>query len=1005
MSQYQDFKLYRKLMPYKVKDILIVSSYYDAFTMEEDGGLMTYVLSSRDGGIALGNLPRFTIASTTENALEMIKMQFFDLVVIMPRYLQVDALSFSKQLKEQSGNDKVAVVLLYHHGNYEEIDEKSRTLHVENSHLDNVFIWSGNRNILWAIIRSIEDRMNVEHDTQEAMVQVLILVDDSPRHYSSMLPMLYQEIEHQTQSLLEDGLNEEHRLLKLQARPKLLLAHNYEQAYEISCKFRQHVLCLLSDVRFPKGGKIDESAGLELIRKIKEESPYLPMCLLSSEKNNQERARELEVFFFDKNSPSLLQEMRQFFRDYLGFGDFIFRRSASEEVARVTTLAAMERTLQYIPDECLLYHASSGHHFASWFLARSHTELAAEVRQAEYKDFFNMGEIRKFLITKIRESRLRQQRGVVSSFVSGQFDPESEFLKIGKGSLGGKARGLAFMLKNIQRYDNKFQKYKNINISIPQTLVIATDIFDQFIHENRLEEFVKADCPDEIVAARFIEARLPAALVRDVKIFLEKVRDPLAVRSSGLLEDSQYQSCAGLYKTYMLPNNQLESQERMRNLLRAIKLVYASMFYQAPRIFAKVSMQRMEEEKMAITIQRVLGECHGDYFYPSISGTAQSLNYYPLGHARASEGVARISLGLGKTVVEGGQSLSFFPKHPQFLPHFSTVEAILHNAQQFFWALNIKHDQNNRPGYRELWLDDTVNLVKRSVYSAISANEGAIDSLVSYYVEDDHRLVDHKLHGGGSAPILTFANILKHEMLPLPEIITDLLEIGQEGLGRDVEIEYALNLNRELLPLTSSQPFDTRLQHQFKLLQIRPMTHRFDEEEMCVTQEDKARAVCYSTSALGRGLSIRICDLIFVKENNFTFQYSVAVAREISEFNAHLVNEKRPYILIGPGRWGSSDSNLGIPVTWEDISGVKGIVETPYKSMKIDPSQGTHFFQNITSSGVIYLTIYTKEDFLDRNWLLKQKIIRETNYIRHILIPSPLVIKIDSKSGQGILTV
>lgn len=1017
-------------MPHRVNEILIVASSYDAFTMEEDGGLMEYVFSNYQE-VSLGARPRFTMVSSIKAAIEEVSSKEFDLVVMMPRYLEEDAVTLAKDIKMASAstNPQLSLVLLVH-GGYG-IGELTKNLPTMEDSIDKTFVWFGNRNILWAIIKCLEDQMNVQHDTNEAMVRVLILVEDSPLYYSSLLPLIYEALEQQTNDILEEGLNEEHRLLRLKARPKLLLASNYEEAIQLYNQFHPYILGIFSDVRFPRENVLDNKAGIELLKLVHADSPYTPLLLLSSDPSNGAKAQEIGAFFLDKNSPTLHLELRHFLRDHLGFGDFVFRTENGDEVGRVSNLAEMERALPNICEESLHFHASTGHHFSSWFLARFQIELASKVREAKYKDFSSIQEVKNFLIKSIRESRILQQKGVVTSFNGEQFDPEIEFLKIGNGSLGGKARGLAFMLKCIQQNDELFKKLGNNNllVTIPKTLVITTEIYDQFIEDNHLEEFVECEYPDEIVAARFLESRFSKELENDLTYFLEKVRYPLAVRSSGLFEDGQFQSCAGLYKTYMLPNNAPELYERLRQLLRAIKLVYASIFYKAPRTFCKITHQRIEEEKMAVTIQEVAGQRFGRYYYPTISGTAQSRNFYPIGHAKAEEGIARMCLGLGKTVVEGGQSLSFFPQHPQFLPHFSLVNSIIKNSQKNFLALNLSehecyhhstpHPSNGKKGKghacnpsshcppncdppggnsnlaikKELWIADDINLVRRPVEKALK--EGASSSLFGSYLMEDNNIIDGQVKGG--IPILNFASILKYNLVPLPLMLSSLLDIGKEGLGRDVELEWALNIY--------PQGNESNRKNTFILLQMRPLAHRAEELDINITSEEIKQSICYTVNALGRGRSAVIYDLIFVIEDKFTFQHSVQVAKEISEYNASLEKEKRPYILIGPGRWGSSDTMLGIPVKWEDISGVCGIVEVPYGNMKIDPSQGTHFFQNIISSGVIYLTVYSPEDFLNQNWLYKQTVIKETAYIRHIRLSHPCTAKVDSKKGLGIIKI
>ncbi|MBF0363336.1 MAG: phosphoenolpyruvate synthase PpsA [Oligoflexia bacterium] len=931
----------------------------------------------------------------------------------MPRYLEMDAVSFGSEIKQLSVKRDIAVVLLVHSSRG--LTQYAEKLSLFENSIDKLFVWHGNRNILWAIIKWHEDKMNVVHDTEEASVRVLILVEDSPHYYSSLLPIIYEAIFEQTQNIVEEGVNDEHRLLHLRARTKLLLANNYEQALLLYNKFKPYLLGLFSDVRYPKnrGGEIDDEAGISLLKKIKKEIKHLPTFLFSSEERNRSKAEKIKAFFLDKNSPTLLQDIRQFFLDNLGFGDFVFRLPSGDEVARASNLTEMERILITVPADSLKHHAALGHSFSTWFLARSQIELSSIVRSPSYEDFANVEEIRKFLIESIHSVRIQNRRGVVSSFERSNYYPETEFLKIGNGSMGGKARGLAFMLKCIESNIERLKKFPNFRVTIPKTLVITTEIYLQFLEENKLGEFIKAECADEIIASRFVEARLPHSLEEDLLKFLEYARYPLAVRSSGLQEDSQFKPYAGIYKTYMLPNDHKDIWERRRQLLRAIKLIYASVFYKPPRTFAKTTGHRTEEEQMAISIQELCGERFGNYYYPTISGTAQSHNFYPVTFMKADEGVAHIALGLGKIVVDGGQSLRFSPKFPQVLPQFSSVNSILKNAQQYFYALKMSCDRrsekrddgddmvddnnistsdisNSDNHDRELWLDDDINLHKRLITDAVS--EGVNNSLMSFYSAQDNQISDTTLQNG--VPILTFANILKYDMLPVAELIATILEIGKEGLGCDIELEYAIKIKAD-----KSQPTE------FILLQIRPMANRIEDMDVIVTNEDIESAAVYSTNALGRGILQDVRDIIFVKKENFSFKDTINIAKEISEINAKFEMERKHYLLIGPGRWGSSDSRLGIPVAWKDISMASGIIEASIENFKVDPSQGTHFFHNITSLGVLYFTIYQREDFLRWEKLsdVGNVIEDETRFISHIKLSEPVVVKIDTRTGQGIL--
>ena len=970
------FKIYHNLMPYRVREILIVSSPYDAFIMEEDGGLLEHVFM-RIRGVSLIEPPKITVVTNYKQALESISQKSFDLVVIMPKILKPDVIKLGKSIKDQHPN--ITVILLVH-------SAKSLTLYkkkIPKNAIDQVFIWSGNRNILWTILKWSEDKINTPHDTEMAMVRVLILIEDSPSYYSSILPILYQSIVRQTKAVLDDSLNEEHRLMKLRARTKILLANNYEEAMELYIRYRPYLLGIFSDIRFPKGGKIDPEAGIKFLSFVKNELPDLSLLLLSTEKANISKAKEIFVRFQDKNSPSLHLEIRRFLVDYMGFGDFIFRMPNGVEVSRASNLVNLEKVLKTVTRESLRYHVMLNH-FSNWLLARSEISLATKFRSLDYYDFANLDELRKRLVSILTETRSLRQKGIILSFKKDGFDPEMTFLKIDEGSLGGKARGLAFMVKHLQQNSAKLKKISNISILIPRTLVLSTDCFDDFMEDNNFEDFTEVEYSDQLVAQLFTQAKLPKNIEEDLRAYLAKVTYPIAIRSSSLLEDSKDEPFAGLYSTYMLPNNHPNINERYRQLSMAIRLVYASIFYESPKAFSKSTQHRTEEEKMGVLIQEVIGSHYGELYYPAISGTAQSHNFYPLNFMKASEGIANLSIGFGKIIVERGQTLRFSPKYPKNIAQFSTVDDILSNCQKSFFALNMKIDEQNDLK----WLNEETNYILKDIDEA--TNDYPIKFLSSSYLQEDHVIRDSFI--SGSYPVVTFANILKHNKLHLAQLLSTILKIGKEGFGCDVEMEFAINL---------SQSPDTP--HQFYLLQARPLTTSQSDIYQEITQSDIKQALCYSTNALGQDDYEDINNIIIVKPDKFNSSSSILISKEVSKLNAKLKKQNKKFLLIGPGRWGSADHCLGIPVAWNDISNVSAIIEATIPSVSADPSQGTHFFQNITALGITYITIFNKSDFLNWEWFFKQEIVEQTDNIAHIYLDHPLILKIDGRKNQGVI--
>jgi hypothetical protein len=967
------FKVYHELMTIKVKDILLVSSPYDAFIMEEDGRFASRIINEYRG-LNLSQPPMITRASSANEALALLKKKNFDMVIAMPHLDEMDAFSLGLEIKKMEPG--LPVILLAHspRGIYPLPENK------DCSGVDKIYIWSGNSDLLLALVKNVEDRLTVEHDTRKANVRVLILVEDSPVYYSSFLPLIYKEIVTQTQAVLEMGLNEEHRLLTMRARPKILLAENYEEALGLYQKFRNFVFGIIADTRIPKDGKIVADAGARLLSLIRQDLPDLPLLLLSAEPENMVKAIEIPAVFLDKNSPNLLAEIHIFFLTKLGFGDFVFRTQDGVEIDRATNLHQLQEKVAQIADESLLYHAKRNH-FSNWIIARSEIALGSKFRDVKADDFSNTEDLRQYIVSSIRQLRKWRQKGVVAKYNPDHFDPYvRDFVKIGEGSLGGKGRGLAFMSAILEGNQDIHEKYSEFNILIPKTLVIGTDCFESFVTQNNLQRFADDGFSDQEVTEGFLKAKLPERLNKQLEAFLSQVLYPLSVRSSSLLEDAQFQPYAGLYKTYMIPNNHPDLSKRLHHLVSAIKLVYASTYFESPKAFAKNTFNKPQEEAMAVIIEQIAGTGYGDYFYPAISGVAQSHNFYPVSYMKPEDGIAHLALGFGKTVVEGEKTLRFSPKYPAILPQFSTVDDILSNAQRFFYALKVKNYSE------ELDFGSYSNLEKREVNEA--ADEFPIKTLAGTHIPEEHRIRDTGYIPGPK--ILTFASVLKYNLIPLPELLCDFLELGRKSMGTPVEIEFAVNLNP-----TKGKKSD------FFFLQLRPMVADENRYEVPITREDYENAFCISSQALGNGKNNQIADIVYVKPDDFKVQETVKMVDEIDRINADLFKAKRPYLLIGPGRWGSADRWLGIPVQWRNISGVSAIIEIRNEQLQADPSQGSHFFQNITSLGIHYITVTEgSEDFLDWQWLGSLSTIKETTFLRHVRLEKPMVLKIDGRSSQ-----
>jgi len=975
---YTRFKVFHELMAVKIREILLVASPYDAFILEEDGSLASRIINEYSG-LNLSQPPRVTRTSSAYAALEHLNEKKFDMVITMPHLDDMDALSLGREIKKIK--PELPVILLAH-----TIRSVSPLiLSKDVSAIDKIFVWSGNSDLLLALVKNAEDRLNVEFDTRRAKVRVLILVEDNPVYYSSFLPLIYKEVVKQTQAVLEVGLNEEHRLVTMRARPKILHAETYEEALAFYDEFRPYLMGVIADTRIPKNRRLDDNAGSEFLSKAREEIPDLPLLLMSSEPSNRAKAEKIPAVFLDKNSPNLLAELHDFFMNHLGFGHFVFRMPDGREVARASSLRELEEKVALIPEECLWYHGNRNH-FSRWLMARSEVALATTFREVTASDFNSADEARQFIISSIHTLRKWRQRGVVAQFKASHFDPDvSDLVKIGQGSLGGKARGLAFMSAMLQEKPKILESYPEVSVEIPKSLVICTDGFESFVAQNRLEHFAKEESPDEEITGGFLKAEMPAWITTELEAYLGYARYPLSVRSSSLLEDAQFQPYAGLYKTYMIPNNDPDPSARLDQLITAIKLVYASTYYEAPKVFSRSLANQPQLESMAVIIQQLTGREYGDFFYPAISGVAQSYNFYPVKPMKAEEGIAHIAIGLGKTVVEGERALRFSPRYPNILPQFSMVDDILSNAQRFFYALRIRECGPS------LNFERDCNLERRAIDEAES--EPPVRMLASTYVPEEHRIRDTSSVPGYK--VLTFAPILKYNRFPLSQILCDFLDLGRKGMGCPVEIEFSANLNS-----------GAEKKGEFNFLQIRPMVADDQRFEVEITDADREKAFCRSSQALGNGKNSEIADIVYVKPSKFRLESTVEIALEIDKLNGMILKEGRPYLLVGPGRWGSADRWLGIPVQWKNISGVRAMIEIRNEVLKADPSQGSHFFQNITSLGIHYLTVTEDsgpDDYFDWQWVESLPAVTEATFLRHLRLEKPFLLKIDGRTCEGIM--
>jgi len=976
-----EWRGFQGLMPHRIHDILVVSSLYDSFILAEDGQLYERILAESEE-LNLRNVPGITRVSSGAEALAILEAQpRFNLVVTSLHVGDMGALALARGVRKVCGKGTAVTLLAY--DARELADFVARH---DARELDGVFLWQGDVRILLAIVKFVEDRWNVAYDIEEAGVQAILLVEDSVRYYSSFLPVIYSEIWRHSHGLIPDGINLSQKLLRLRARPKVLLCRTWEEAWDAFSRYHEHVLGVISDVEFPREGALEPLAGVELARRIKADAPDVPVMLQSSRPENEALAREAGASFALKGSPFLLQELREFMAGNFGFGDFVFRLPDGTEVGRASDLKSLEEMLWTVPAESVGYHGERNH-FSSWLKARTEFDLAHSLRPRKVQDFPTLDDLRRDLIRSIQEYRLRRGQRLVADFDRATYDGSARFCRLGGGSLGGKARGLAFV--NLLLDDAGLaERFPLVRVSVPSCVVIGTNVFDRFLDENGLREFAIECADDEELEQRFLAADLPEETGRDLAAFLHVARYPLAVRSSSLLEDSQYQPFAGVYATYMIPNNSPSPSARLAQLETAVKKVWASTFTRHAKAYLAATPYRLEEEKMAVVLQRVVGSAHGGRFYPSFAGVARSHNFYPSAPMTTDDGIAAVALGFGESVVDGDACVRFCPRWPRHMVQFSSVKDIQRNSQRHFFALRVAEPEGEDGALRPA----TGDFELRRYGLEVAEEDGTLAAVGSTWSPQNDAVYDGITRDG--VRLVSFAPILKHGVFPLPELLATLLDLSTKGTAAPVEIEFAANLS-----VPPGQP------KELGFLQLRPLALAREEEVLAIGDPDPAEVLCRSRTVLGNGRIEGLKDIVVVDVHRFDRSRSRAAAAEVARLNARLVAAGVPYLLVGVGRWGSADPFLGIPVTWEQISGARVIVEAGFRDFKVTPSQGSHFFQNLTASSTGYFTVNPEagDGDLDWAWLAAQPAREELEYARHIRVGAPLRITMNGRRNEGVV--
>ena len=965
---------FMNLMTRRIFNVLIIANPYDAFMLEDDGRIDEKIFNEYTE-LGMRYPPTFTQVSTTEEAADVLASTSIDLVICMPGNADNDAFTVARDVKAKFPAIPCVVLTPFSHGITRRMENEDLSI------FDYVFCWLGNTNLIMSIIKLIEDKMNIEHDIAEAGVQMILLVEDSIRFYSSLLPMLYSYILAQSQHFSTEALNPHSAMLRMRGRPKVVLTRTYEEAMELYDRYADNTLGVISDCRFPRGGKVDSEAGLELLRTIRRHNEYVPLILQSSETENKVKAEAEHFHFIDKNSKAMSIDLRHIMEEHMGFGDFIFRDPKThQEVMRVRTLKELQDNIFKIPYDSMLYHISRNH-MSRWLCARAIFPVSAFLKNITWHELQDVDLHRKIIFDAIVQYRHMKNIGVVAVFDRGKFDRYAHFARIGDGSLGGKGRGLAFLDSIIKKHP-EFNEREGVSVSIPKTVVLCTDVFDQFMESNNLYPIALSDASDEEILRHFLRAQLPDKYIADFFTFFEATDRPIAIRSSSLLEDSHYQPFAGIYSTYMIPN--LDDKYQMLQMLAAaIKSVYASVYYKDSKAYMTATSNVIDQEKMAVILQEVVGKQYGDRYYPNISGVLRSINYYPIGDETSEEGIASLALGLGKYIVDGGQTLRVSPYHPTQVLQTSEMETALRQTQTQFYALDMKDVGG------DFKVDDGFNILKLKVKDA--DKDGSLNYIASTYDPYDQVIRDGIYEGGRK--IISFCGVLQQDVFPLPELMQMSMKYGAEGMRRPVEIEFACNINNDRTG-------------EFYLLQMRPIVDSKQVLDEDLAAIDDSACLLRSHNSLGHGISEDVVDVVYIKtDDNFTASNNPRIADEVERINRKFVAEGKNYVLVGPGRWGSSDYWLGIPVKWPHISAARVIVEAGLANYRVDPSQGTHFFQNLTSFGVGYFTVntYKNEGVYQKELLDAMPAVEETQYVRHVRFDRPLRIMMDGMKQEGVI--
>ncbi len=981
MSRISDFKKlvfkdtsFANLMNKRIYNVLLIATKYDSFMLEDDGRVDEQIFNEYTS-LSLRYPPRFTQVTTEAEALAELDDRNFELVICMPNMDNRDIFAAAKGIKRRYPNIPIVVLTPFSK------EVSKRVANEDMEAIDYIFSWLGNAELLLAIIKLIEDKMNAPDDTASVGVQIILLVEDSIRFYSSALPHLYRIVLEQSQEFSKEALNDHQQTLRMRGRPKIKLARTYEEAVRIFDQYRDNMLGIVSDMSFTNNGVKDPLAGYKFGQYVRKSGLIIPFVMESSESSNRVYAEELNVSFIDKNAKSYPQDLRKKIMRHFGFGDFVILNPQTKvEIMRIRDLKDLQRKIFDIPDDSLRYHLSRNH-FSRFFYSRAMFPPAEVLKHVDVNDYVDMDEARQLIFDLIVQYRRMKNQGVVAIYKKERFDEYSNFARIGDGSLGGKGRGLAFIGAMVKRYPTL--EWPHFTVNIPKTVVICTDIFDEFMETNELYPIALSDMEDEDILKYFLRASLPSYLIEDLMAFFDVIHNPIAVRSSSLLEDSHYQPFAGIYSTYMVPKSD-DKYEMLRTVSDAVKAVYASVFYKDSKVYMTATSNLIDQEKMAIVLQEVVGSRYNNHFYPTISGVARSLNFYPIGNEKAEDGIANIALGLGKYIVDGGLTLRFSPRHPHNILQLSTMDYALKETQTRFYALDLANLA------QRFLVDDAFNLLKLNMKEADA--DGSLRYIVSTYDPYDQIIRDGYYPGGRK--IVSFVNILQHDVFPLAEALDRVLKVGQEEMGRPIEVEFAVNID----------PSDYT-NAAFYLLQIRPIVDNKEVMDEDISVIDPRDTLLSSTSVLGHGIMNDVYDIVYVKTGAFNSANNQLIGYEIEKINRQFAEQEKGYVLVGPGRWGSSDHWLGIPVKWPHICNARVIVECGLENYRIDPSQGTHFFQNLTSFGVGYFTInpFRGDGLFDEVYLNALPAVQETEYLRHVRFDKPMIIKMNGRKSLGVV--